>query len=127
LAGPFEEYFREYALAFDDFDHERVASHYHCPCVMVDAGSASSLETELAIVNNMRAVLRHNREQGYCRGEVSDIRVEFLAESLAIARVHWQIFDREGGLLWDFSNTYNLADYGAGWKILVSTTHASAP
>ena len=126
MADPFERYFEEYARAFDDFDEDRIASFFHCPCFMVNHEFVGSLTTERAIVDNMRGLLVYHRAQGYDHGSVSDIRVEYQAENLAIVRVRWRIFKAESKLLWDFVNTYNLADHGDGWKILISTTHASA-
>lgn len=48
------------------------------------------------------------------RCEVADFRVEHQGENLATVHVDWRVFNTDGALLWEFANTYNLADYGEG-------------
>ena len=123
MADPFEMYFRAYASAFDEFDADRIASFFECPCMMVNGEYSASLTTNEAILNSMRSVLQYHRASGYKRAVVSDFDITVQAENLAIVRVCWRIYDRDDALLWNWMNTYNLTDYGLGWKILVSTTH----
>lgn len=127
MASPFVKILEEYAEAFDAFDAERIATYYHCPCLMVTEGLVAPLMTEDAILENMRGLLDHHRAQNVGRAEVSDLHVEHLAKGLAIVRAHWHIHDREDAPLWSWLNTYNLVDHGSGWKILVSTTHPEHP
>ena len=127
MADPFEEYFGNYAAAFDCFDAERIASYFCCPCLMVNDEFAVALATPEEILQNMKGLLKFHRTQNVGRAKVSEIRVEELAENLAMVRVLWRVNDREGVLLWSWLNTYNLVDHGSGWKIAVSTTHPAAP
>ena len=124
MAEPFEAFFRAYARAFDDFDAERIASFYACPCMLVDQEVVVCLDSDTAILKNMRALVDAYRSQGYGRATVHDLRVDRQAENLATARVRWRIRDRGDVLLSTWLNSYNMRDDGRGWKILVSTVHA---
>jgi hypothetical protein len=97
VSESFAGYFRDYALAFDAFDPERIACFFHLPCLMVDRGGAAVLTTRDQLLENMRAVLEHHRQR---------------------------ILREDDSPLWDWRNSYQLVDYGEGWKIAVSTTHA---
>ena len=57
------------------------------------------------------------------RTRAAELSGEPLGDYAALHR--WSVREPAAfwSLLWDFSNTYNLVDYGSGWKILVSTTH----
>jgi len=122
---PFERLFSEYGLAFDAFDAEAVALFYHCPCLMVNGEVTIALTSEGMILNNMRALIEQHRSQRVGHASASVLRAENRAENLASVQVDWQIFAIDETLLWKFANTYDLADYGDGWKILASTTHAA--
>jgi hypothetical protein len=123
MESPFEQFFRDYAAAFDAFDAGGIATYYHCPCLIVTDGLVASLSTNEAILDNMRGVLEHHRAQNVGRADVSELHVEVQAENLAIVRLRWVVHDQAGARIWNWFNTYNLADHGAGWKILVSTIH----
>jgi len=119
----FEDYFRSYALAFDAFDAERIASYFHCPCMMVNANAVASFDTREAILRNMEGILRHHEGEGYDHARVGEFRVDRQAENLVTASLRWRVYKSDGSILWDWINSYNLVDYGDGWKILVSTSH----
>ena len=119
----FEDYFRSYALAFDAFDAERIASYFHCPCMMVNANSVASFDTREAILRNMEEILRHHEGEGYDHASVGGFRVDRQAENLVTVSLRWRVYKSDGSILWDWNGSYNLVDYGAGWKILVSTSH----
>jgi hypothetical protein len=123
VAYLFEDYFRGYASAFDDFDAVRVASYFYCPCVMVSPDFVASLDTEEAILRNSEGILRHHEAEGYGRAAVSDFGVDRPAENLAIVAVRWRIHRSDDSILWTWKNSYNLVDHSEGWKILVSTIH----
>lgn len=124
MADPFEQYFRRYAEAFDAFDPERVAAFFHRPLLLVGKDGAVPIVGEDAIAGYSRGILAYHREKGYARAEVHDIEARKQAPNLAIVSVHWQIFQADDELLWDWWNTYNLLEEDDGWKILVATTHA---
>ena len=124
MSESFAGYFRDYALAFDAFDPERIACFFHLPCLMVDRGGAAVLTTRDQLLENMRAVLEHHRQQGYARAAVCEIEAHRQAASLATAQLRWRILREDDSPLWDWRNSYQLVDYGEGWKIAVSTTHA---
>ncbi len=126
MADPFEEYFQSYANAFDESDPERITSHYHCPCTMVNAGSITTFDTRASLLRNMEALLRYNEAEGYDHSAASAFRVDQQARNLAIVDVRWRVYRQDDSVLWDWGNSYNLVDYGAGWKILVSTTHEAS-
>lgn len=119
----FEDYFRGYARAFDAHDPERVASYFHCPCMMVNANSVAMLDTREAILRNMEGLVRYNEAEGYDRSTVSDFQVDRQAANLAMVAVRWCVYRSDGSVLWDWGNSYSVADYGPGWKILVSISH----
>lgn len=124
MADPFETWFLDYARDFDAFDAEAIAARFHCPCMLVSRDGVVPLTTRDAILANMRAVMAHHRAEGYGQATVTELRVDRQAPSLAIARVRWNVVDPEGAPLWDWWTSYNLADLGEGWTVLVATTHA---
>ena len=123
MAGPFEQFFRDYALAFDSSDPERVAAFFHRPLLLVGKDGAVSITEDDAIMGYTHGILEHHRANGYARAAVRDIEVTKQAPNLAIVSVHWQVFQADEALLWDWRNTYNLLEEEGGWKILVATTH----
>jgi ketosteroid isomerase-like protein len=125
MKSSFERLFEDYAAVFNAFDAEAIAAYYHCPCLMVTDELVAPFTTNEAILDNMRGLLEHHRAQNVGQAAVSDLHVEVQAENLAIARVRWTIDDQEGAPLWSWLNTYNLAEQGSGWKILVSTMHTT--
>ena len=124
MADPFETWFLAYARDFDAFDAEAIAARFHCPCLMVGSHGVVPLTTREAILANMRAIMAHHREQRVGHAAVADLRVDPQAETLAIAHVRWKVLDVDGAPLWDWWTSYNLADLGQGWRVLVATTHA---
>ena len=125
MGDPLATWFADYAAAFDAFDVERIAARLHCPCLMVSSEGAVALTTRDAIRANMRAVLDYHRSEGYARAEVSELRTQLQGSRLASSEVAWRVFRSDDSPLWQWRNTYQLADYGEGWRVLVATTHAS--
>lgn len=123
MADPFELFFRDYASAFDDFDAERIASFFHFPCFMTDRERVVPYDNRSALVQNMRAVCAHHRNEGYGEATVTDIQVRPTAENLVFADVRWTVVHIDGSPLWEWSLTYALADFGEGWKIVSTTAH----
>ncbi|MGI9432939.1 MAG: DUF6841 family protein [Myxococcota bacterium] len=123
MGDPFELYFRTYAAAFDAFDADEIAAHFHCPCLMVNSEIAVPLTARHAIVSNMRAVLSHHRAEGYSRAAVTDVASRLQAAQLATVEVGWRVTRADESLLWEWRVTYNLVDYEDRWQILVATTH----
>lgn len=120
----FEHYFGDYADAFNRFDAVGIASFFHCPCVMVSNQGATVLSTPDAIHANTEALLAFHREHDFGRALVCDLQTRSLASNLAVVEAGWQVERVDGSVLWTFRNTYNLGDFGGGWRILASTTHA---
>lgn len=125
MPSPFEPLFADYAAAFDAFDAAAIASFYHCPCLLVNGDATTALTSEGMVLDNMQALVEQHRSQRAGRALASIVRVENLAPNLATVGVGWQVFAVDGALLWEFGNTYDLADYGEGWKILTSIAHAA--
>ncbi|MDJ0785992.1 MAG: hypothetical protein QNK05_04250 [Myxococcota bacterium] len=120
-----EAFFREYARACDSLEGERIAALCHCPCLMVNDEAVVPLQTEEAVLANMRALCAYHRENDYGRAIPEIVHAERPALSLAIVRVHWRVDRSDGSRLWEFDNTYHLVGGPADWRVLVSTTHAS--
>ena len=123
VADPFESFFKDYALAFDAFDSERITSHLALPCTFVNGGFSISFESPESVRRNTEEILRNHKAEGYNRATVSDFHVVKQAENLAFVSVRWRVYKSDDSILWEWSNSYNLVDYGLGWKILVSTVH----
>ncbi len=118
-------YFDRYAAAFNAFDPEAIASFYHVPCMMIQAGSVVVVSSREALVANMNALVELHRSQGYLRAAFDDLRAECLGSALALATVAWTV-DLRAAPPWTFRNTYELADLDGLWRIVVSTTHDHA-
>ena len=123
MANPFELFFREYASAFNEFDPERIASLFHCPCLIVNHESVAQFATREAVRENMRGVCAYHRAEGYGRASVVDLSARLIANNLALVDVQWRVVRADGSHLWAWKLTYNLVDHGDGWKIYVATTH----
>jgi len=93
---------------------------------MVSADAVAPLVTEEAIRTNLTELLRYHERQGVGRASAAEIDVRLLGGHLAVVTVRWSIARSDGSQFWGFSNTYNLVDHGAGWKVLVSTTHEAS-
>jgi hypothetical protein len=126
MTTSFEGYFQAYAEAFNRFDGERIAYFLNCPCLLVSGAAAHWLTTPETIQANTEALLAFHRAQGFGRATTSNVIVRPMGANLALAEVQWTVERADGTVLWTFRNTYNLADFGGGWKILASTTHGEA-
>jgi ketosteroid isomerase-like protein len=126
VADLFETFFRDYALAFDASDSESIASYPALPCTFVNGTFSVSFDSPESIRRNTEEILRHHKAEGYHRATVSDFEVVKQGDNLASVSVRWRVYKSDDSILWEWSNSYNLVDYGHGWKILVSTIHAVA-
>ena len=117
----FDTFFRSYAAAFDAFDADRIARFFHLPCLLVDGRRAVSLEAFEAVRDHMQALVRRHATEGYARAEIDGLEVLTRGEALATTSLGWRVFREDDSVMWSWRNEYMLADYGEGWKILVST------
>ena len=91
--------------------------------MMVNANSVATFDSREAILRNMEGLIRYNEGEGYDHSVASDFRIDRQAANLASVTLRWRVYRSDDSVLWDWANSYHLADYGSGWKILVSITH----
>ena len=120
-----ESFFTRYVAAFDAFNPEAIASFYHVPCMMIQAGEVVTLSTRSAVLANMKALVSLYRSQGYERAHFGDVRAAFLGPGLALVTVHWTIHLLEASATQTFRNTYELVELDGQWRIVVSSMHGS--
>ena len=72
-APAFEDYFADYATAFNDRDAERIAAFFHCPCLLVNGDLVAHLDDPRVIRSRMEALLDHHRDEDVGRVAVAGL------------------------------------------------------
>ncbi|HEX2621985.1 MAG TPA: hypothetical protein VHL11_17635, partial [Phototrophicaceae bacterium] len=118
-----EDYFQQYARAYDHFDAVNVATFFHLPCFIVRFDSVTLLQTSQAVQDYVTSLINDYREQGYHHRLISHLNAESLGRNTVFVTVDWSIKRIDNSTILNFQNSYNLTKHRDDWKILVSSRH----
>ncbi|MEM9300686.1 MAG: hypothetical protein AAGE01_01165 [Pseudomonadota bacterium] len=112
-----------YRQAFDAFDADAIAAHYHFPSILASIdGTQAFLSREDAVARFTR-VCDHHRRLGYHHASCDNVRSEELADNLWRLTVDWRFHSAAGNEILAFSCSYELGDYGDGPRVTAAIVH----
>ncbi len=124
LPPDIQQFFEAYARAFNALDGEAVARLYALPSAIVDAQSHTHWPTFEPIRDNMVALCRLYRDDGFVRTQFEPTAFIAQGERFAVADVRWTI-ERGGGRAPSvFNTTYNLTRVSGDWRALLCTAYS---
>ena len=124
LTSDVRAFFESYQDAFDSIDGQRIAALYHIPTVtMRGDGSIHSLQSREELARFFQGVADNYQKDGYAGGRFDELQVSPIGGRSALATMDWQMLRRDGSLIREWRQSYNLVREGSGWQILVSTFH----
>ncbi len=117
-------FFASYVAAFDDFDYEAIANHYHFPAILASLDSVNSFADRSEAEAYFKRVTDHHRRIGYhtAQGEQKEIRNT--ARNVAEADIYWTFKNKSGKTLVEFEVTYTVVDYGQGPRVIFGLVKA---
>ena len=117
------EFFTQYAKAYDDYDGERVANFFFCPCLFLRQDTVTLLDTPTKIRDFLGTALRSYRDNGCVNFVVTLLERRLLGTRFALADVEWNMTSADRKTVMNFQTTYNLVNDTGRWKIVVITRH----
>ncbi len=127
LPPDIQQFFDAYARAFNALDGEAVARLYALPSAIVDAQNHTHWPTFEPIRDNMVALCRLYRADGFVRTHFEPTAFIAQGERFAVADVRWTI-ERGGGRAPSvFNTTYNLTRVSGAtgeWRVLLCTAYS---
>ena len=86
-------------------------------------GSIHSLQSREELARFFQGVADNYQKDGYAGGRFDELQVSPIGGRSALATMDWQMLRRDGSLIREWRQSYNLVREGSGWQILVSTFH----
>ena len=123
--GP-EDTLRAYVRAFETLEAEAVMPFYDSTCMFIAPFGVTPTGDGEAARRTASALMEHARSQGYRRTEIRSLRVEGLADNLALLSGVFVRFNSESEEVGRFGFTYIMRNGGAGWRIVVAVGHDPA-
>lgn len=118
-----KEFLKSYRAAFDAFDPEAIADHYHYPSLMASMDRSDAFVTRDDAVRVFRRILDNHRRIGYHTATVLDTSRVTLTDNLAFVTVRWRFETAAGQAISEFDCSYTLADHGQGIHIISAIVH----
>jgi len=124
LTADVRAFFDGYNDAFAAIDGQRIAALYHLPTVTVRGdGSIHCLQSRDELARFFQGVADTYHRDGYTGGGFDGLQVSPIGGRSALATLTWKMLRRDGSLIREWRQSYNLVHVAAGWRILVSTFH----
>jgi hypothetical protein len=123
------QFLDDYRTTFERFDVAAVAAFFAFPLqVTGDAAEVTvvSVPTLEAWVPQIERIICAYRMLGVASADARSVRVVAVTPRISQASVTWVLLDGEGRLVYDFSASYTLADFGAGLRI-TAIAHDESP
>ena len=116
-------FLESYRGAFDRFDAEAIADHYHFPSLMSSMDSSDAFLTRADAVRVFSRIVDNHRRIGYHTAKVLDTSRVTLTENLAFVTVRWRFETASGQSISEFDCSYTMADHGSGIHIISAIVH----
>lgn len=117
-------FFEQYRDAFDRLDGEAVARLFAVPSGIASDTGYTHWPTFESIRNNMDALCRQYKENGYAGASFEPGMFLAQGEAFAVADIAWTIARTAGREPWCFRTTYNLMRTKDGWRVLLCTAYS---
>lgn len=116
-------FFNGYQAAWDGFDGEAIARHYHAPVTIQDGDGLHHYPTQEALVSKFVANCARFRELGYQGSTLVIDECLARGEAAATLDIGWRVTLAAGPL--NFRTTYLCATVGQDWRIIAAVAYAS--
>lgn len=116
------ELFNTYRDCFNRLDGRGAAAHYTTPSFVVKAGSVVRIDAQTK-VGYFDSLVSGNASEGEHVWEIAGLDILQPAPNGAIVTVHWIARRPDRSILWDFLDSYIVADDGSGWLIQGDIVH----
>lgn len=121
-----QQFFDAFVSAFASFDGALIAQRYRAPYLALNAeGEARLFATNADIGAYFQGIVDQYFAQGCRACRFSDLQVTALGAAAALATVSWELLDADAQVLGGWQESYNLVHTAGGWRICVSTDHAT--
>jgi hypothetical protein len=118
------EFFDRFVTAFGSFDGAQVAGLYAVPGVALRGdGSIQCLQSRPEIERFFQKALDGYRRDGCHACRYKDLESVPLGGRSALGTVSWELLRRDGSVLREWRQSYNLVRVEKGWQVLASTYH----
>lgn len=114
-----ERLFRSYSDAFARFDAAAISAHWAYPAYFCARGKRASL-AEPEFRANVEALCAFYRAQGVKRVAATLRQVEWLSDSLALARTHYRLADGAGAPVAEWDHHYLVSATDDGLKLVAA-------
>ena len=118
------QFFETYRDCFNRLDGPSAADHYTAPSFVVKNGRVVRIDAETK-VDYFNSLMSGNAAEGEHIWEIAGLDMQQAATNGAIVTVHWIARRPEGSILWDFLDSYIVADDGKGWSIMGDIVHGA--
>jgi hypothetical protein len=115
----------QYTEAFDACDGVAIAALYHVPSVSVRGdGSVQCFQSRDELQRFFRGVAEgYQREGNLGPGRYHGLTVQPIGGRSVLATLTWQFVLKDGSILREWRQSYNLLRVDGRWQIFVSTFH----
>ena len=117
--------FEAYRDCFNRLDGPGASSHYAAPSFVVKNGGVVRIDLDTKN-DYFDSLMARNAAEGDHVWEIAELEVNLPATNGGIVTVRWIARRPDGSVLWDFFDTYVVADdgQGQGWLILGDIVHS---
>lgn len=116
--------FNAYRDCFNRLDGPGAASHYAAPSFVVKNGGVVRFDSDTKN-DYFASLMSGNAAEGDHVWEIAELAMNQLASNGAIVTVHWIARRPDGSVLWDFMDSYIVAEEAGGWLILGDIVHSA--
>jgi ketosteroid isomerase-like protein len=113
----------DYYKAFSTLDLHAILPYYHQPCLLMSPQGVIAAPTGAEIAASFTPFIEGLRAKGYSRSELSNLRVQRLSATSALATGVAVRYKSDGQELDRTGVTYLLQKGDGGWKFAVVVLH----
>ncbi len=119
-----QQFFEEYAGAFNDFNAAKIAAYFNFPSMVIDKDGAVSFSQLWEARKNFEQRVAHHREIGYSHAKIKSLTIDSISSNiLCLVQVSWIFIGYNGSIIHEFDSSYTLCKYQNQWRITVVLFH----
>ena len=127
LQDELRRFFEDFVTAFAAFDGALIARRYGAPYLALNAaGEARLFATAADIGDYFQGIVDQYFAQGCRSCRFHGLEIRPLGCAAVLASLSWELLDDGGEVIGAWRESYNLTRGVEGWRIHVSTDHATA-
>jgi ketosteroid isomerase-like protein len=120
-------FFEDFVAAFAEFDGALIARRYGAPYLALNAAGEPRLFTTATDIGDyFQGIVDAYYAQGCRSCRFHSLEITPLGGAAVLASLSWELLDGGGEAIGAWRESYNLTRGVEGWRIHVSTDHATA-